>query len=85
VRSVSKRGWSGIKNGELLTLARHEFDAFLTVDRMLAAQQDLGKYKIAVVLLRARTNRLEHIQFLAAELLERFPHAIAGELTIIGS
>jgi hypothetical protein len=66
-------------------LAEKEFDVFITVDRKLATQQDLTKFKIAVALLHARTNRLEHIRPLAAELLEKLPGASAGALTIIGT
>jgi predicted nuclease of predicted toxin-antitoxin system len=84
VTTVPKHGWSGIKNGELLELAEKEFDVFVTVDRKLAAQQDLKKFRIPVILIRARTNRLEHIRPLAPELLQKAPHAAPGELTIIG-
>jgi hypothetical protein len=82
VTTVPKHGWSGIKNGELLKLAEKEFDVFVTVDRNLAAHQDLKKFRIPMI--RARTNRLEHIRPLAAELLERLSEAVAGELTIVG-
>jgi hypothetical protein len=85
VTTVPKHGWSGIKNGELLELAEKEFDVFVTVDRKLAAQQDLKKFLILVILIRARTNRLEHIRPLAAELLKRLSGAVAGELTIVGT
>ena len=85
VTTVQKHGWSGIKNGELLELAEKEFDVFVTVDRKLAAQQDLKKFRIPVILIRARTNRLEHIRPLAAELLEGLSGAVAGKLTIVGT
>jgi hypothetical protein len=39
VTTVQKRGWSGIKNGELLALAEKEFNTFVTVDRRLASEQ----------------------------------------------
>jgi hypothetical protein len=78
-------GWAGIKNGDLLALAEKEFDTFVTVDRKLASQQDLTKFRIAVLLIRARTNRLEHIRPLAAEVLEKLPHATRGALTVIGT
>ena len=58
---------------------------FVTVDRKLAAQQDLKKFRIPVILIRAQTNRLEHILPLAAELLEKLSGAVAGELTIVGT
>ena len=85
VTTVPKHGWSGIKNGELLELAENESDVFVTVDRKLAAQQDLKKFRIPVILIRAQTNRLEHIRPLAAELLESLSGAVAGELTIVGT
>jgi hypothetical protein len=74
-----------IKNGELLALAEQEFDGFVTVDRKLASQQDLTKLQILVLLIRARTNRLEHIRPLAAEVLEKLPRASAGALSVIGT
>ena len=85
VTTVPQRGWAGIKNGELLALAEKEFDAFITVDRKLSVQQDLAKFRIPVMLLRARTNRLQDIRPFAGELLEKLPRAPAGGLTIIGS
>ena len=85
VNTVPRRGWAGIKNGDLLVLAEKEFDTFVTVDRKLASQQDLRKFRIAVLLIRARTNRLEHIRPLAGELLEKLPGASGGVLTVIGT
>ena len=84
VNTVPKHGWSGIKNGDLLQRAEAAFDVFVTVDRKLAAQRDLKKFRIPVILIRAGTNRLEHIRPLAAELLERLSGAVAGELTSVG-
>jgi len=84
VTTVQKGGWAGIKNGDLLALAEKEFDAFVTVDRRIARQQDITKLGIPVLLIRARTNRLEHIQPLAADLLEIIDTAPAGEITMIG-
>jgi len=85
VSTVPKAGWAGIKNGALLALAEKEFEAFVTVDRKISVEQDLGKFKISVILLRARTNRLEDIRPLAVELLRKLPRASIGELTIIGN
>jgi hypothetical protein len=85
VTTVPRRGWAGIRNGDLLVLAEQEFDAFVTVDRKLASQQDLAKFRIPVLLIRARTNRLEHIRPLAGELLEKLPGASVGVLNVIGT
>jgi predicted nuclease of predicted toxin-antitoxin system len=84
VVTVPRRGWPGIKNGESLALAEQEFDVFITVDRKLSTQQDLTKFKIPVLLLRARTNRLEDIRPLIPELLKTVDRATAGTLTTVG-
>ena len=84
VITVPRRGWAGIKNGDLLALAEKEFDVFITVDRKISTQQDLAKFKIPVLLLRARTNRLEDIRPLVPELLKTFARATAGTLTTVG-
>ena len=57
VLTVTERGWSGIENGELLSLAQNEFDVFLTVDQNLTYQQNLRTFNIAIVLLVAKSNR----------------------------
>ena len=85
VSTVPRRGWAGIKNGDLLSLAEKEFDAFITIDRKLPTQQDLTKFKIAVLLIRAGTNRLEDIRPLVSELLQKLPEAKASRLTVVGS
>jgi predicted nuclease of predicted toxin-antitoxin system len=53
VRTVVEMGWSGVKNGRLLALAAGEFDAFITVDKNLAYQQNLATLPVAVVVLDA--------------------------------
>ena len=58
VKTARQMGWATIKNGELLTLAAQQFDAFVTVDRNLSFQQNLAAFPIAIFVLRARTNRL---------------------------
>jgi hypothetical protein len=85
VTTVQRRGWAGIQNGDLLALAEKEFNAFITVDRKISVQQDLTRFQIAVVLLRAATNRLQHIRPLAPVLLEALRAAPKGVLTVIGS
>jgi hypothetical protein len=61
--------WTAITNGELLTLAENTFDVFVTVDRNLAFQQNLAVVSIAVIVLRARTNRLADLKPLLPKLL----------------
>jgi hypothetical protein len=78
-------GWAGIKNGRLLALAEKEFDVFVTVDRNLSFQQHLPKFKIAVLVLRARSNRLADLEPLVQAMLKIFPALKLGEAATIGA
>jgi predicted nuclease of predicted toxin-antitoxin system len=82
--TVKKMGWSETINGALLALADQHFDVFVTVDRNLSYQQNLGAFRIAIVVLRAYTNRLSDLRPLAPELLRVLPSLVPGELRIIG-
>ena len=58
-RSVSEEGWAGKKNGELLSLAEDSgFQVFPTIDRGIEYQQNLRPRRIAVLLIRTKSNRL---------------------------
>jgi hypothetical protein len=53
-------GWAHLLNGELLDSAVAEkFDALLTGDSNVKHQQNLQTRPIAIVVLRARDNRLK--------------------------
>lgn len=59
VYTVQEKGWSGMKNGELLSRAENEFDVWLTADQNIESQQNLNRFNIAAVVLVARQNKLE--------------------------
>jgi len=86
VVTVPRKGWAGIKNGELLVLAEKEFDAFITLDRKLATQQDLTKFKMgqSYCLAHGQTG-LKTFARLQPKCFKNLPRAIAGTLTIISS
>ena len=83
VSTVSELGWAGIRNGELLVWASGRFDVFVTVDRNLAFQQSTTDLPVAVVILRARTNRLVDLKPLVPTLLDRLPNVKLGEIVWI--
>jgi len=56
VLTVQDRGWQGKGNGELLRAAEQEFNVFVTMDANLEYQQNLGALKLAVIVLRAKSN-----------------------------
>jgi hypothetical protein len=84
VSTVADQGWLGISNGQLLALAAAEFDVFITLDRNLPFQQHLPKFDIAVILLRAKTNRIADLIVLVPELISIIPNAKSGVVTTIG-
>ena len=53
IHTVVDAGSLGIKNGELLRRAEGAFDVFLTADRNLRFQQNMGKLQVGVVVLAA--------------------------------
>jgi hypothetical protein len=69
VSSVTKMRWTGIKNGELLSRAAESFDVVLTADQNTEFQQNLSTLPIAVVVLMAKTNRLESFEPLVPAVL----------------
>lgn len=81
VKTVPDAGWAALKNGELLGRAQQEFDAFVTVDRNLPFQQDLSRFSIAVIVLRAPSNRVADLRGLVPQLLTALPVAKRGEVT----
>lgn len=84
VRTAPEAGWAGLKNGELLARAEHEFEAFVTTDRKLPFQQDLSRFSIAVIVLRAPSNRVTNLRGLVPQLLAALPVAKRGEVTWVG-
>lgn len=76
--TVAQAGWSGLKNGNLLSMAQEGFDVFLTIDQHLAAQQNLGNFDIAVVGIESSSNEIEALVPLVPRLLELFSKPIKG-------
>jgi len=84
IKTVPQMGWATIKNGQLLALAEKEFDVFITIDRNLSFQQNLPKFNIAVVILRAKTNRLADLKPLAPKVLAALPTLSNGQVAEVG-
>ena len=85
VDTVTGVGWAGLSNGELLTKATSTYEAFVTIDANLPYQQVLSQFPIAVVLLRAKSNRLEDLRPLAPGILDVLESIKAGELRTVGT
>ena len=82
--SVQDMGWSGLTNGVLLEKAQLEFDVFLTGDRNLSFQQNVSKFDIAVVVLKAKSTRLNDALLLTPQLMAILKSLMAGQVVEIG-
>ena len=51
VETAHEKGWSALRNGDLLVKAEAEFDLLVTTDRNLRHQQDLAALHIAILVL----------------------------------
>jgi hypothetical protein len=81
VFTVQYMGWSGVKNGELLSLAAAAgFMALITMDSGVPYQQNTTSLPTAVVVLKALSNDLDDLHPLVPRLLEQLeqlkPHTV---------
>jgi predicted nuclease of predicted toxin-antitoxin system len=69
VYTVSEKGWSGRKNGELMALmSEFNFSALITFDKNLQHQQNFKKYSLAVFVLSAKDNTYNTLTTLIPKL-----------------
>ena len=59
--TVQRQGWASIKNGKLLALAKDQFDLLLTADKGMEYQQNQHTLPVAILVVRAKSNRLEDL------------------------
>jgi predicted nuclease of predicted toxin-antitoxin system len=84
VESVPLLGWAGIQNGALLRkAAESSFDVLMTMDSNMVYQQNLPVQSIAVIVLRAPSNRLAATQPLMAKVERALLNVRKGTLTVI--
>lgn len=74
-----------MKNGQLLQQAATAgFDVLLSMDGSLATQEPVANLRLAVVVLRAATNRLEDTSPLMPQVLALLPMLKPGDLVTVG-
>lgn len=61
VTSVQRRGWASVKNGKLLALAEQDFDVLLTADKGMEYQQNQDTLPVAILVIRAHSNRMDSL------------------------
>jgi predicted nuclease of predicted toxin-antitoxin system len=84
-QTVPEAGLAGKKNGELLGLAESlGFDVFVTMDKGVEYEQNLGGRRIAIIVLRSRSNRLIDLLPLVPACLVELSSIAPGQLLRIG-
>jgi predicted nuclease of predicted toxin-antitoxin system len=81
VKSVPRLGWAGLKNGRLLSRAQDNFDVLITMDSSMVREQNLARIRIAIVALRAPSNRLADTSPLMPKVLALLPTLKPGKVT----
>ena len=66
VETAYEKGWSALRNGELLAKAEAAFDVLITTDRNLHHQQNLAERRIAILALP--TTSWPRLQKITAEI-----------------
>ena len=83
-QTVRYAGLAGLKNGDLLIAAETgKFDVFLTVDQGIEYQQNLAARKNAIIIFRARSNRLKDLLSLVPACLARIESLQPGQIVRI--
>ena len=83
--TVQEAGWSGKENGELLALAESEFDVLVSIDQNIRYQQNLTGRRIAIVILRAPSNRLADLRPVFPACLEALRSIRPGTVAEVGA
>jgi hypothetical protein len=85
VHTVSGRGWSGIKNGELLRRMNGQYDTLVTMDRSIEFQQRIATLRFGIVLVRARSNRMQDLMPLVPPIRSALDTLKPGRICRVGS
>ena len=67
--TVQRQGWASIKNRKLLAFAKDHFDVLLTADKDMEYQQNQDTLPVGIVVVRAKTNRLQDLALAVPSIL----------------
>jgi len=83
VDTVQKSSWAGLKNGKLLEKVSGKYEVLLTIDKRFGHEQKIPG-DVAVVTVRARSNRIQDLKPLVPEILQALKEAKDGKVTSVG-
>jgi len=85
VKTVTEIGWRSSKDGPLLSFAQNSFDVFVTIDRKLEHQQNIGLLNLGIVVVHVRNNELNSYRALFEALLRAVKTVRAGQSIQVSS
>ena len=83
VQTAQYAGLAGFKNGALIAASNGRFDVFVTVDRNLQFQHNLGAITFAIIVLRLPTNRLPDIRSVLPNLHNAVATIASGQIQTV--
>jgi predicted nuclease of predicted toxin-antitoxin system len=82
--TVQWAGLKGKKNGELLQAAEaSRYDVLITVDQGIPRQRSFGSRRLAIILVRSRTNQMEDLLPLAPAIMKALESIQHGQSVVI--
>ncbi len=78
--TVREAGFGSKENGELLALAENSFDVLITIDKNIRYQQNMTGRRIAILVLRARSNDIDDIQRLVPDAITALRSILPGRV-----
>ena len=85
VFTVEQAGVKGLKNGALLSAASVNYDVLITVDKSIPNQQNAASLGIAMLILRAKTNKYRDLKPLVPQILAALNQIQPGEIVILSN
>jgi predicted nuclease of predicted toxin-antitoxin system len=82
--TVRRAGYGSKKNGELLSLAEGRWDVLLTSDRRIKYQQNMTGRQVSIVVLRAKSNRMEDLLPLMPSCAQALLSVSPGQIIEVG-
>jgi predicted nuclease of predicted toxin-antitoxin system len=84
-QTVPEAGFAGKTNGELILIAEERgFEILLTVDKGLAHQPNVAGRRIAIIIVRAKSNRLAGLLPYAGACVAHISSMRPGQIVRIG-
>jgi len=84
IYTLKEMKWLGKENGELLTLMiQNKFEVLFTMDKGIHYQQNMSKYPLTILLLKAKSNSINSLKPLIPKITQLLHSQLKTGVTII--